>query len=42
MPENMECVAFVGKVETRVINNNVENTNLHKSDLLVQNAEEYK
>ena len=34
--ENMKVAGFLGEVETRVINNNIENTNLYNSDLLVK------
>ena len=40
--ENMKCAAFVGEVETRVINNNLEDITLHNSDLLVKKTEEYR
>ena len=32
--EKMQCADFVEEVETRDINSNTENTNLHNSDLL--------
>ena len=42
VPEKMECAVFVGEVETRVINSNVENNNPQNSDLLVNDTEEHR
>ena len=41
-PEKIEFKAFDGEVETRFINNNMENDNLHNSDFLVKKIEEHE
>ena len=40
--EKMECEAFVGEVEHRVINGNVKYINFHNSDLLINEETEYE
>ena len=40
IPEKMGCASFLGEIETRVINSNLEDTTLHNSDLLVKETKE--
>jgi len=42
VPEKMECAAFVGEIEARVINKNQADVTLHNSNLLVNETEEYR
>ena len=42
VPEKIECAAFVGIIEARVINKNLADITLHTINLLVNETEEYR
>ena len=41
VPEKMECAAFAVEIETRIINSNLEDTDLYNSDLSVKYTKEH-
>ena len=39
--EDIECAAFVGEIETRVINSNLQDDTTHNRDISVKDTEEH-